>query len=205
MDGLGGGRRSPVLPSKYATSWMPAPLGSRGIDVMSRIRRPAATRGSASVTGEGRREGGSDGLTVVALVREALGDVLVVVDAGHCALVDARLDRLLERPDVPDVRCGLLVRGRARPVGLVQLVVQQKVLLVGGVEDPALVRVWRAGSAYVVEESGRLTGCPGIGGVADDVGVLLVGDVVDREGVLARSDSCRHDGCGCERSTSLYP
>lgn len=78
---------------------------------------------------------------VVALVREAIDDELVVVDAGGRALVEACLFRGLERADVPDVGDGVAGGGGALAVGFVEFVVEEEEFLPGGVGYPALVRV----------------------------------------------------------------
>lgn len=61
---------------------------------------------------------------VVALVREPVVDELVVVDAPPETLIVARLLRLLERGNVPDVGDGVPVGAQAGGVVLVVLVVE---------------------------------------------------------------------------------
>jgi hypothetical protein len=85
-----------------------------------------------------------------------------VVDGRTRTLVVARVLGVFEVADVPDVGCWMAVCGRAAALDFIVFVVHDEVFLVLGVEDPALVRV---GGAFV--------GCDG-----DDLGELLVGDVV---------------------------
>lgn len=79
---------------------------------------------------------------VVGLVRQAIDDVLVVVDGLLRALVNAAEDGVRQVLDVDDVRRRVLVLRRARLLLLVELVVEEEVLVVG--RYPALMRVRRA-------------------------------------------------------------
>jgi hypothetical protein len=104
--------------------------------------------------------------------------VLVVVDRLFWRLVETGVYGGFEVADVEDVGRGMvdqtteLARGRAGLVQLVELVVEKE----GGhgfVDDPALVRV----------------GVADVGGLADDDWVLLVGCVVDGEGVFVVAEA----------------
>lgn len=108
---------------------------------------------------------------VVALVAQAVEDVLVVVDRVRLGLVDARLFRVFEVRDVEDVRHGEPVGRRARVVFLVEFVVDQEVRLPVQVEDPALMRVAGADVRGLGDDGGR-------------VDAEFVRDVVDGQGVL---------------------
>lgn len=68
---------------------------------------------------------------VVGLVREALDDILVVVDGPLRALVDTAEDGVCQVLDVNDVRGRVLVLCRACLLLLVEFVVKEKVLVVG--------------------------------------------------------------------------
>ena len=132
--------------------------------------------------------------TIVALVGQPVNDVLVVVDGAHRRLVQPRVLGLRQVRDVEDVGGRVAVLGGAGLLLLVELVVEEEVLHVGG-GDPALVGV---GGAFV----GGLGDLDGLGlvGYVDDceslfvvveadflVGVFLVGAGVDdalRCGVL---------------------
>ena len=115
---------------------------------------------------------------VVGLVGETLVDELVVVDGAGSGLVVTSVLGLLKVGDVPDVGdretvLGGRVGGSAGRVDLtlVKLIVHDKVCLPHGVENPALVGV----------------GCTDVGSARDDlsgVGTILVGHIVDGEGVL---------------------
>lgn len=83
-------------------------------------------------------------------------------------LVIPRQHWLRQVLNIPDVRHGVPVRRGAHAVVLVVLVVEEEVLLVHGVQHPALVSVGRTG----------------VGGARDNLGVLFVRDVVDGEGVF---------------------
>lgn len=96
-------------------------------------------------------------------VEEQLDDLLVVVDGLARGLVVAGLLGVLEVTNVPDEGCGMAVGSRAATVVLVVLVVEDEVLLVLSVEHPALVSV-----------GGTL-----VAGNREELGVLLVGNVVD--------------------------
>lgn len=86
---------------------------------------------------------------VVALVREAVDDELVVVNAVVLGLVVARLLRLLEVADVPEVGDRIAVGGGAVAIVLIVLVVEYEELLPGGVGNPPLVGVLSYVSTYV--------------------------------------------------------
>lgn len=105
---------------------------------------------------------------VVALVGESVVHELVVVDTLARGLVVAGLLGVLEVRDVPDVGDGVTLSTEANAVVLIVLVVEEQVVLVLGVEDPALVGVRGA----LVRDAG------------DDRGVRLVRHVVDGQGVL---------------------
>ena len=94
-----------------------------------------------------------------------------MVDGRAGSLVVPRLLGVLEVTNVPDKGGGAAVGARAATVKLVVLVVHDKPLLVLRVEDPALVSV---GSTL-------------ISGDGDELGVLLVGDVVDGLSMLVVS------------------
>jgi hypothetical protein len=89
--------------------------------------------------------------------------LLVVVDGLAGSLVVAGLLGVLEVTNIPDEGGGVAVGSGATAVVLVVLVVQDEELLVLGVENPALVGV-----------GGTL-----VAGDGDELGVLLVSDVVD--------------------------
>lgn len=91
-----------------------------------------------------------------------------MVDRLLAGLVVAREHGLGQRADVEDEGDRETILGGARPVRLVELVVEDEELLVVAVEHPALVRVRRAG----------------VRGARDDRGRVLVGDVVDGECVF---------------------
>jgi hypothetical protein len=104
--------------------------------------------------------------------------VLVVVDRSLGRLIETGVDGSLEVADVEDVGGGVvdetaeLSCGGAGLVQLVELVVEEESSH-GFVDDPALVRV----------------GVADVGGFADDDGVLLVGCVVDGQGVLVVAEA----------------
>jgi hypothetical protein len=123
---------------------------------------------AVGLLGDGRDVEDAETSAVVGLVAVVAEDVLVVVDGLAGRLVVASLLGVLEVTDVPDEGGGVAVGTGAAAVVLVVLVVEDEELLVLGVEDPALVGV---GGALVA-------------GDGDELGVLLVGDVVDGEGVL---------------------
>lgn len=106
--------------------------------------------------------------TVVGLEGQAVVHVLVVIDGLDRGLEETSLLWCAEVADVPDIGDWESVSGRSAPILLIVLIVEEKVLLVVGVEDRALVRVGR----------------PSVAGPGDDGGSSLVGDIVDGEGVL---------------------
>lgn len=115
---------------------------------------------------------------VVGLVGKTLVDELVVVDGAGGGLVVTGVLGLLKVGDIPDVGdreavLGGRVGGGAGGVDLtlVELIVHDKVSLPHGVKNPALVSV---GSADVGSARDDLSG----------LGTVLVGDIVDGEGVL---------------------
>lgn len=130
------------------------------------------------VLGNGADVEDSETSLVVGLVGEALVDELVVVDGAGGRLVVAGVLGLLEAGDVPDVGngeailCGRVGCGAGRvDLALVEFVIHHEVSLPHGVENPALVSV----------------GCTDVGSAGDDlrsVRTVLVGDVVDGEGIL---------------------
>lgn len=106
------------------------------------------------------------------LVNVAVFDVLVVVDGLCGVLEETGLLGVLEIADVPDESNGVTVGARASSVSLVELIVEDKELLVLSVENPALVSV---GSTLVRD-------------LGDDVGdVGLVSHIVDGKGILVVS------------------
>lgn len=133
---------------------------------------------AVGVLGDGADVKDAETGLVVGLVGETLVDELVVVDGAGGGLIVTGVLGLLEVGDVPDV-CdretvlGGRVGGSAGGVDftLVKLIVHDKVGLPHGVEDPALVGV----------------GCADVRSARDDlsgVGAVLVGHIVDGEGVL---------------------
>lgn len=92
-----------------------------------------------------------------------MSGLLVVVDGLAGSLVVTGLLGVLEVADVPDKGGSVTVGTGAAAVVLIVLVVKDEELLVLGVEDPALVGV---GGALVA-------------GDGDELGVLLVSDIVD--------------------------
>lgn len=106
------------------------------------------------------------------LVDVAVLDVLVVVDGLCGVLEETGLLGLLEITDVPDESNGVTVGARASTVSLVELIVEDKELLVLGVKNPALVSV-------------RSTLVRNLGDDVGDVG--LVSHIVDGEGILVVS------------------
>lgn len=107
---------------------------------------------------------------VVGLVRQAINNVLVVVDRLDWRLVQALVSRLGEGADVEDVRRGVAVCGLAGLVLLIELVVEEEVRHVLRVDDPALVRV---GGARV-RGGGDLLGGGLVGHIDDGEGVFVV-------------------------------
>lgn len=105
---------------------------------------------------------------IVGLVGEAVNDVLVVVNSSHRGLVKTSVLGSFEGGDVPNVGHGVAVCCGADGLFLIVLVVHKEVLLPVLVQNPALMGV---GSAFV-------------GSTRDDLGGVLVGYVVDGEGVL---------------------
>ena len=91
---------------------------------------------------------------VVALIREAVLDVLVVIDGFGGRLVVAGIDRRGKRGDVEDISRCAAVSCDARLVLLVEFVVQEEVLHVTG-REPALVRVLGAGVGSARDLAGR--------------------------------------------------
>lgn len=81
------------------------------------------------------------------------------------------VDGCLQAPDVPDVSNGTTISAQARLIDLVEFVVGKKELLVVGVQDPALVHI----ASTIIRGAGDDRGA---------VDALLVGGVVDGEGVL---------------------
>lgn len=145
------------------------PLVREVIVLRVRIEEPnlldALTRG---ITGNARDINDAQTGTIMRLPRLSVVDVLVVIDSVLGGLEQARLLGVAEIGDIPDV-------GDSEPVGcgsnaviLVVLVVHDQEALIVRIEDPALVGV---GGALVAS-------------ARDDGGVSLIGDVVDREGVL---------------------
>ena len=96
------------------------------------------------------------------------GNSLVVVNDLAGSLVVTSLLGRLEITDIPDEGRSMTVGSGTATVVLIVLVVEDEELLVLGVEDPALVGV-----------GGTL-----VAGDGDELWVLLVGNVVDGEGVL---------------------
>lgn len=96
---------------------------------------------SRGVLRQGRHVKDAQASAIVALVRKAVNDELVVVNAVRRALEVARLLGLLERPNVPEVGDRVATGGGARLVVLVVLVVEYEVLLPLRVRDPTLMGV----------------------------------------------------------------
>lgn len=133
---------------------------------------------AVGVLGDGADIKDTETSLVVGLVGETFVDELVVVDGAGGRLVVAGVLGLLQAGDVPDVgdretilgwRVGCSTRGV--DLTLVKLVVHNEVSLPHRVEDPALVSVR----------------CTDVRSTRDDLagfGTVLVGDIVDGEGVL---------------------
>lgn len=109
-----------------------------GVNVEEAGLGDALARG---VLGQGAQVEHAQARAVVALVREAVDDELVVVDAEAGALEVARLLGRAQVANVPKVRHRVAVGGRADAVVLVVLVVQHQELLPCRVGHPALVGV----------------------------------------------------------------
>ena len=105
---------------------------------------------------------------IVGLVGESVNDVLVVVDGLDRGLVKAGIHGLLQRGDVKDVGCRVVVSSRADLIHLIKLVVKEQVSHPLLVCEPALVGVC---GTYV-------------GGFRDDDWSFLVGNVHDSKGIL---------------------
>ena len=78
---------------------------------------------------------------VVAVVRESIVDVQVVINALSLGLVVAGVLRSGEVRDVPDVHDTLPVSGRFDAIDLIKFVVGEEELLPGLIEQPALMGV----------------------------------------------------------------
>lgn len=135
--------------------------------------------GTGGVLGNRRDVDDAQAGSVVALVRKAVDDVLVVVDGLGRALVDAGEDGLGQVGHVDDVSGGPLVGGRTGALLLVELVVQKQVAHVVG-RQPALVGVGCA----VVRRRGQLDGARPVGHVHDGERVLVVVEADLVSGVL---------------------
>lgn len=107
---------------------------------------------------------------VVRLVREVTLDVEVVVNRCDRRHEPSRVERLFERLDVPNVSDGATVLA-VGVSGLIKLVVEEQVALV--LRQPALM-----GVCHAVVRCER-----------HNLGVVLVADVVDGEGVLVEGEA----------------
>jgi hypothetical protein len=144
-----------------------------GIDIKERFRSHALTRG---ILLNRSNIVHPDAIPVIRLVRKAVYDVQVVVDALLIRGPEvARVLGVLQVREVGDVGDGAPRGSGAGFVLLVQLVVEQDVLVPVALGPPALVHVRGAGVGQLGEDLGRGLAVLG-GGVVDGDGVLVVAD-----------------------------
>lgn len=105
--------------------------------------------------------------TVVALIRDTVQNILVMIYTFLRALVDAAEDRVCKILDVNNICGGVLVCGGTVLLLLIQLVVQEQVLVV--LSHPALVRV----GGSVVRGPGELAWLCAAGNIDNCEGVLV--------------------------------
>lgn len=156
-----------------------------GVDVEESNLGNAASGG---VIGErGDVENAETG-TVVALEGKAIDDELVVIDAVSLAAVVASLLRSLKRSDIPEVGDWVTTSSRTGGINLIVLVVEDEVLLPLGVGDPTLVGVCICyQSLFMLSMRGKIsqrTASTLVRGARNDVGLVLVGDIVDGQSVF---------------------
>ena len=144
-----------------------------GVDVEERLRSHALARGILLDRADVVHP---DAVAVVGLVRKAVDNVQVVVDALLVGGPEvACVLGVLQVGEVGDVGHGAAGGGCAGLVLLVQLVVEQDVLVPVALGPPALVHVRGAGVGQLGEDLGRGLAVLG-GGVIDGDGVLVVTD-----------------------------
>lgn len=102
---------------------------------------------SGWVLRQGRDIENSQTSTVVALVREAVHDELVVVDSVSGTAEISGLLRFFQRADVPEIRDRVTAGSRSNCIVLIVFVIENQEFLPGGVCDPALMRIYFAASA----------------------------------------------------------
>lgn len=113
---------------------------------------------------------------IVGLVRNTINDILVVVNGLDRALVLASPDGVGERRNIKNVRGGMGILAILAALDFVQLIIEKEILEVR-VNVPSLVGV----GALAVETL--------VGDARHDSRLLLVGHIVDGEGVLVVAEA----------------
>lgn len=114
--------------------------------------------------------------TVVGLVRNAINNILVMVDGPNGTLVLSSPDGVGKRRDVKNVRGGMGVLPILAALDFIQLIIEKEILEVR-VNVPALMGVCTLAVKTFVGDAGH------------DSRLLLVGHVVDGEGILVVAEA----------------